>query len=441
MKLQELFQEPQHKSINELDLFAPKQVYIRMPTGQFVLAKYRSTGSALGSATGEDDPTAFVKFKKVSPEEAETLGLEHHLAPVYSKGKLGTTTNNQPDYGLRPGQGPDQGGQRPLVSPQRVQGGTPFDHPEIDVIAFNKKDRDLYQTLPNGVMVKLIKWVQGGMKEGIEEGVNDPHIFKAVFMAGGPGSGKSYIAQKLTGGTGLKTLNSDIAFKWLMNKANLRLDMPSDEKDERDQVRGRAKEIIKSQEDLYLQGRLGLVIDGTGKDINKISAINAKLKGIGYETRMVFVNADLETSLARNQDRAKQGDRSVDPAIAKDAWSKVQNNMMAYQQEFGANHFYVVDNSDGPPSNERTQSFEAVWKDLQRFLNTAPSDSKATEWMRQQKVSYKRPTKPDRDFRTASPTSFKTSQAAELGKKATIGKDSRRSDKIDFTPPARIIGV
>ena len=273
------------------------------------------------------------------------------------------------------------------------------------------------------------------------EGVNDPHIFKAVFMAGGPGAGKSYIAQKLTGGTGLKTVNSDIAFKWLMNKENLRLDMPDDEKEERDQVRDRAKEIVKSQEALYLQGRLGLVIDGTGKDISKISAINKRLQFIGYETKMVFVNTDLETSLMRNQERAKQGDRTVDPAIAKNAWSNVQNNMMAYQQEFGKKHFYIVDNSDGPPSEDRAKSFEAVWKDLQKFFNTAPSNNKATEWMRQQKVSYKRPTKPDRDVRTASPSSFKTSQAAELGKKATIGKDSRRSDKIDFTPPAGIIGV
>ena len=118
------------------------------------------------------------------------------------------------------------------------------------------------------------------------EGVNDPNIFKAVFMAGGPGSGKSYIAQKLTGGTGLKTLNSDIAFKWLMDKANLRLDMPDDEKEERDQVRGRAKEITGSQEELYLQGRLGLLIDGTGKNIQKISAINAKLKAYGYQTKI-----------------------------------------------------------------------------------------------------------------------------------------------------------
>ena len=39
----------------------------------------------------------------------------------------------------------------------------------------------------------------------VEEGVDDPHIFKAVFMAGGPGSGKSYIAtSRLLKGGGLK---------------------------------------------------------------------------------------------------------------------------------------------------------------------------------------------------------------------------------------------
>ena len=34
----------------------------------------------------------------------------------------------------------------------------------------------------------------------LDEGPNDPHIFKAVFMAGGPGSGKSYVARKMLAG-------------------------------------------------------------------------------------------------------------------------------------------------------------------------------------------------------------------------------------------------
>jgi adenylate kinase family enzyme len=442
MKLQELFKEPQHTSINELDLLAPKQVYVKMPTGQFILVSYRSTGSALGSATGEDDPTAFVNFKKVSPQEAKTLGLEQHLAPRYS-GKL------KPD---NPDQKPDKGFQRPLVSPQRVQGGTPFDHPDINVIEFNKKDRDDNNTIPNSIMAKLIKWVQNGMKEGIDEGVNDPNIFKAVFMAGGPGAGKSYIAKQMLDGTGLRQLNSDIAFKWLMNKTNLRLDMPDDEKEERDQVRARAKEMTKSQEELYLHGRLGLIIDGTGKDIAKISDINKRLKGIGYETRMIFVNTDLDTALARNQDRAKQGDRTVDPAIATDAHKKVQNNMMAYQQQFGKKNFYVIDNSDGPPSDDRKQNFNFVWKDLRRFLNTPPSSDAAKKWIanaRKPSASTGQvdPSLGQGDTDTDD-TPFGSSYndvgsygnkvtrnaktAGNLARQATLAKSRRRANTIDF---------
>ena len=47
----------------------------------------------------------------------------------------------------------------------------------------------------------------------LQEGLYDPNNFKAFFMAGGPGSGKSYVVRKSTGGTGLKIVNSDEAFE------------------------------------------------------------------------------------------------------------------------------------------------------------------------------------------------------------------------------------
>ena len=58
------------------------------------------------------------------------------------------------------------------------------------------------------------------------EGVNDPGIFKAIFLAGGPGSGKTFVAQKLfgipdgltTSAGGLKLVNQDTEFEYLLNK-------------------------------------------------------------------------------------------------------------------------------------------------------------------------------------------------------------------------------
>ena len=60
----------------------------------------------------------------------------------------------------------------------------------------------------------------------LQEGVYDPNIFKAFFLAGGPGSGKSYVVQRTTGGLGMKVVNPDTAFEKLLRDANLSLKMP-----------------------------------------------------------------------------------------------------------------------------------------------------------------------------------------------------------------------
>ena len=107
----------------------------------------------------------------------------------------------------------------------------------------------------------------------VEEGVDDPHIFKAVFMAGGPGSGKSYIAtSRLLKGGGLKVVNSDDIFEFKMDKAGLDYEDPSVIYSPQGQeIRNKAKETTATMEENYLKGRLGLIIDGTGREITKIA--------------------------------------------------------------------------------------------------------------------------------------------------------------------------
>ena len=57
----------------------------------------------------------------------------------------------------------------------------------------------------------------------ITEGVYDPSIFKAFFLAGGPGSGKSWVSARALSGMGLKVINSDNAFTSMLNKENMSL--------------------------------------------------------------------------------------------------------------------------------------------------------------------------------------------------------------------------
>ena len=174
------------------------------------------------------------------------------------------------------------------------------------------------------------------------EGIYDPNIFKAVFLAGGPGSGKSYVVSKVVSGMGLKVINSDEPFERYLTKAGLSLKMPDDEQIPRDVERKKAKRVTSARKGHAIDGRLGIVIDGTGKNYDKMIRQSAQLQELGYETSMVFVNTTLETALERNRKRA----RSVPPNIAKQGWDDVQKNLPRFQRYFGK-RFFVADNNLG----------------------------------------------------------------------------------------------
>ena len=126
-------------------------------------------------------------------------------------------------------------------------------------------------------------------KTFIEEGVNDPAIFKAVFLAGGPGSGKSFIVGK-TGlpVLGLKVVNSDDAFEAAMKKAGMEMNPDNIFSTQGQELRGKAKKLTAMKQAAYIRGRLGLTIDGTGKDFAKVRKQAQTLQQIGYDVSMIF---------------------------------------------------------------------------------------------------------------------------------------------------------
>ena len=81
--------------------------------------------------------------------------------------------------------------------------------------------------------------------------------------------------------------------------------MPATEKDKRDIVRTRAKNITELKQRLALLGRNGLIINGTGDDYEKIARIKEKLEELGYESAMILVNTDDEVSKQRNIERGQ----------------------------------------------------------------------------------------------------------------------------------------
>ena len=176
----------------------------------------------------------------------------------------------------------------------------------------------------------------------LQEGVYDPNIFKAIFLAGGPGSGKSYVVRRTTGGLGMKIVNSDDIYEKMLKDAGMTTTPEDIYTPKGQEIRGQAKAVTGRMRGNFLEGRLGIIIDGTGKDYDKMIRQAAQLQELGYETSMVFVNTTLETALERNRKRA----RSVPPNIAKQGWNDVQKNLPRFQRYFGK-RFFVADNNTG----------------------------------------------------------------------------------------------
>ena len=207
------------------------------------------------------------------------------------------------------------------------------------------------------------------------EGVYDPNIFKAFFMAGGPGSGKSYVAGKTTAGLGLKVVNSDIVFENYLKQARLSFEMPDTQAAQRDARRAAAKQVTAKRQDNFVEGRLGMVIDGTGKDYSKISSQASQLKAIGYDVHMIFVNTSLDVALERNKKRARQ----VPEKIVIDSWNAVQKNIGQFQRFFGNKNFIIVDNNDAGED-----ILGKAYKEVRRMLRKKVDNHIAKAWIANQ---------------------------------------------------------
>ena len=213
--------------------------------------------------------------------------------------------------------------------------------------------------------------------ELLSEGINDVGIFKAVFMAGGPGSGKSYVANKLgLKALGLRPVNSDDFFEAGLKKAGLSLKMPEDEEESREAVRIHAKALTAKRQDLYVRGRLGLIIDSTARDVKKIMIQNKLFKSLGYETSMVFVITTLETALERNANR----NRSIPEKIVKSNHGEVRKSLGKLQGHFGRGGFIIIDN-DGD-NKDLENNTRKIYPRLKKFVNTLPKNKMVDSWVR-----------------------------------------------------------
>ena len=228
------------------------------------------------------------------------------------------------------------------------------------------------------------------LKDILLEGVDDPGILKCVFLAGGPGSGKSKVAGDLFGvqgiasfsASGLKLINSDTAFETQLKKNGIDpKDLAQIEKEQPDLwdfitkdkngVREKAKSVTLKTKAFYEEGRLGMIIDGTGDDVSKIKKQKDRAETLGYDCYMVFVNTSLEVAQFRNSKRS----RTLPEKLVAEIWKECQHNLGAFQSVFGTN-FRIIDNS-----NTGNNITPGIQKSVDSFLREPLRNSIGKQWV------------------------------------------------------------
>ena len=123
---------------------------------------------------------------------------------------------------------------------------------------------------------------------------------KVIFLAGGAGSGKSNVVNKLgLENQGFKIVNSDISLEWLKKNSGLPTDMNDLTKEQLStlgKLQHQSRKIAKDKMMKYKGNAEGVVVDGTGGSINAMTKLVDEFKDKGYDVSMVFVETSLETA-------------------------------------------------------------------------------------------------------------------------------------------------
>lgn len=220
------------------------------------------------------------------------------------------------------------------------------------------------------------------LSDDLLEGVDDPGAYKVVILIGGPGSGKSYAASQLFGipskmsfsAGGLKTVNSDAPFEYLLKKNDIDMDLSKLQGDEIERVigpdptslRSKARRVRDIQYQRYLEEGTGMILDSTGENLSSMRERIAELKQNGYDISVVFVDTPLEVAHRRNDAR----ERKLPSILVDRIHANVRKNMMIFQDELKDRGIEIttVENGDGADMQQVLQT--QVGRVLRRAVNS-----------------------------------------------------------------------
>ena len=219
----------------------------------------------------------------------------------------------------------------------------------------------------------------------LTEGINDKGTFKIIFMAGGTGSGKDFLMNRTITGLPMKEINSDTALEMLMKRDNMDFSMPVHQELHRAKIRDAAKRHTQQKLKLAFDGRLGLIINGTGGDPDKIKLMKDEFEKLGYESMMVFAQTSNDVSRKRNELRGQLGGRKVPEHIRQEKWDEATKSIDTYKKLFGDSFVLVDTDKDAINGTEEEKAAAAkdhiaVFRQVKNFVEKPVKNHEAKHW-------------------------------------------------------------
>jgi len=199
---------------------------------------------------------------------------------------------------------------------------------------------------------ELFHDVRRGM--GLHE-ETDRGLFKAIFITGGPGSGKDIIIREGIPESRIVELDATQAMNYLMNKKTL--------SEHSSDIRQEA-----------IRNRMPLIINATADRFECITQIKEELEELGYSTMMVYV----DTTNAVSKERNGCLKRMVEESVRADKWKMAQVSKVGFHSLF--EDFNLFQNNDELEVVE--EHITDVYDHAREFLDREIVNETAKDWMR-----------------------------------------------------------
>ena len=216
---------------------------------------------------------------------------------------------------------------------------------------FNSFRQGIPSHVPEKHAKELFRDVRRGM--GLNENYNRG-LFKAIFVTGGPGSGKDIIIREAIAEQKAVEITSAQAYNYLMDK----------------------KALSEKSNDLRresIRNRGPLIVNGPADDHSRIITVKEELEELGYSTIMVFVNTTNEASQERNEKLTKM----IAESVRKEKWEQAQASKESYRQNF--KNFIYLNNSG--PLETIEEDITNIYQKINLFLEDKTYLEEAYRWL------------------------------------------------------------